>query len=75
MKPDYVVAADKPRHEFVVWFTEDFAWASGLSDFALVHHDDQVGKRERFFLAVCDVEEADAEIALQSLEFSAHPNA
>ena len=45
-----------------------------LFDPALVHHHDVVGERHRFFLAVGDLDEADAELALKPLQLAAHPH-
>jgi hypothetical protein len=44
---------------------EDLARRAGLFDHRVVHHDDLVGQRQRLVLAVGDVDEGDAQLALQ----------
>ena len=66
------MAADEARHEFGAGMVEDVAGRALLLDLALVHHHDVVGERHRLFLAVGDLDEADAEFALQPLQLAAH---
>ena len=54
---------------------EDLVRRAALLDAAVVHHDDQVGERHGFVLAVRDVNEGDAEILLQALQLGAHLDA
>ena len=54
---------------------EDVARRAGLLDPAVVHDHDQVGERHRLFLAVGDVDEGDAELALEALQLGAHLDA
>ena len=66
------MAADEPGDEGRAGALEDFARGAGLADVARLHHHDQIGQRHRLVLAVGDVNETDAEIALQPLQFAAH---
>ena len=50
----------------------DVMRGAGLLDDALVHHDDEVGERDRLRLRVGDVDEGDAEPRLQPLQLAAH---
>ncbi len=70
-----IVAADEAGNEFGARRVEDLARLAALLDPAVVHHDDQVGERHRLLLAVGDVDEADAELALEALELRPHPDA
>ena len=54
---------------------EHLARRAALADMAVLHHHHHVGQRHRLFLAVGDVDEADAEIALQPLQLLAHAHA
>ena len=69
---DDVVSAHEARHEFGARCIEDLARISRLLDLAVAHHNDQVGKRHRLFLTVRDMDEGDAEVALEALEFGPH---
>ena len=43
-----------------------------LLDLALIHHHDHIGQRHRLFLGMGDMDEGDAELALQAPELVAH---
>ena len=50
----------------------DHLGRGGLLDVALIHHHHHVGDRDRFELGVGDVDEGDAELALQAAQLAAH---
>ena len=64
-------AGDELRPRRVI----NLARGPGLFDLAFVHHHDQIGEGHCLFLAVGDVNEGNAEIALEALQFSADPDA
>ena len=43
-----------------------------LHDAAVIHHHHQIGQRQRFLLAMGNVDEADAEFTLQTFQFFPH---
>ena len=59
----------------VAGFSNTSRGGRGLLDAALVHHDDEVGERQRLVLAVRDMDEGDAELLLQAAQLGAHPHA
>jgi hypothetical protein len=66
-KRDHVVAADEAGDEGGGRPVEDLAGRVGLLDPARVHDHHQVGERHRLLLRVGDVDEGDAELALDRL--------
>ena len=64
--------AHEARHEGVGRAVEDGARRARLGDPAVVHHDDEVGQRQRLVLAVGDVDEGEAEVGLQPLQLLPH---
>ena len=59
----------------VAGFSNTSRGAPDLLDRALVHHDDEVGERQRLVLAVRDMDEGNAELTLQPTQFGAHAHA
>ena len=56
----------------------DAVWAEGstrLLDYGVVHHHHLVGQRQRLVLAVGDVDEGDAQLALHRLQLGPHADA
>ena len=72
---DEVERADEGGDEAGARRIVDFARRPDLLDRALVHHDDAVGHRQRFFLIVGDEDRRDAELALQRADFLAQRDA
>ena len=62
----HIIAADKARYELRARFVVDVAGSADLLDAAAVHHHNHIGERHRLFLAVGDVDEGNAEFALQA---------
>src|SRR5690606_41190923 len=50
----------------------DLRWRAELFDPALVHDGDAVGHGQRFALVVSDVDEGDADLALDAFELQLH---
>ncbi len=69
---DDIVPADEAGNERARRLLEDLARRAGLADMPLIHHHHQVGQRHRFVLAVRDMDEANAKLALQAFQFLAH---
>ena len=59
----------------VAGFSNTSRGVAGLLDAALVHHDDEIGERERLVLPVRDMDEGNFELLLQAAQFGAHPHA
>ena len=59
----------------VAGFSNKLAWRRRLLDAALVHHDHEVGQRQRLVLAVRDMDEGDVELPLEAAKLGAHAHA
>ena len=70
---DDVVVAHEPGDELGSGLRRDRQWIGDLLDARLVHDHDPVGHRERLFLVVRDVDEHQAELALEVAQLDAHP--
>ena len=70
---DNVLPAHEPRDIRGMRAVIDFARMGGLLDQPVIHHDHLVGQRDGFGLGVGDVDESDAKIVLQALQFHPHP--
>ena len=70
---DDVVVAHEPGHELGRRLRGDRQRIGDLLDARLVHDHDAVGHRERLFLVVRDVDEHQAELALEVAQLDAHP--
>jgi hypothetical protein len=70
---DDVVVAHEPRDELRRRLRGDRQRVGDLLDPRLVHDHDPVGHRERLFLVVSDVDEHEAELALEVPELDPHP--
>jgi hypothetical protein len=66
------VSADETSDEGRPGFFENLPRRTRLPDVAGFHDDHQVGERHGLVLAMGHMHEADAEIALQALQFTAH---
>ena len=66
------MAPDETGDEGGVRLLEDLARGRGLTDMPGLHDDDEIGQRHRLVLTMRDMDEADAELALQALELAAH---
>ena len=71
--PDDVVVAHEPRDELGGGLRGDRQRVGDLLDAGLVHDHDAIGHRERLFLVVRDVDEHQAELALEVAQLDAHP--
>ena len=69
------MAADKAGDEDIGRRLENLARRAGLTNLALIHDDHQIGQGHRLVLAMRDMDEGDAELALQPLQLLAHPHA
>src|SRR5258705_1959387 len=70
-----IVPADEARNEYGPGPIEYGARRRCLFDATLIHHDNQIGESQRLVLAVCHVDEADAELPLEALQLLAHAHA
>ncbi len=69
----YVDLAEEVRNEWRLRPLVNVRWRPDLLDRALVHHDDAIRHRQRFFLVVRDHDRRDAEALLQIAHFAAQP--
>ena len=72
---DHVVAAEKARDELGRRLFKQVARIGRLLDAALVHHDNEIGERQRLVLAVRDMDEGNVELLLETAKLSPHANA
>jgi hypothetical protein len=63
---------DEFRGELGLRMVEDVARRALLLDPARIHQDHDIGERHRLVLAVGDMDEGDAELALKLLQFRSH---
>ena len=69
------MTAEKSSDELRRRLLKDFARRGRLFDAAFVHHDHEIGERERLVLAVCDMDEGNVELLLEAAKLGAHPHA
>ena len=71
--PDDVVVTHEPRDDIGGRSRGDRQGVGDLLNPGLVHDDDAIGHRERFFLVVRDMDEHEAQLTLEIAELDAHP--
>ena len=69
---DDIGFADEAGNIFIFWFVINFFRRSDLLDFAVLHNDNLIRHRQRFFLVMRNKDKRNADFLLDLFEFMLH---